>query len=663
MANPSWDDTEEVQSAAPSWEDTEESGPSVLDNAISSIAPTIQPLAETAQDFSVGAAQGATLGSADEIGGGLAALLEKGASYIPGTEANKTKQIDEQLKAQGFSVPEESLADSYRAYQKGSEQAFKNAADRSPIANTLGNITGSVPTSIALGGALGIGNQAKNAKSVYGVYKDSGKLKAGLDLLQKGGTTFAKAAPAIAAESALTSQGTLSDEQGREKLGEDVLSGLAYSAPAVLGLEGLTGLAVPAAKAGINAVDERFSKFVQDNPFMRKYGIGVKHGEMGTKPTTESGLKNLENLEKIRSRGTLDNIYSADKTLGKAVGKSIEDATKSGQTVDVAKSLGNTLDALDYSYNQLADIAENPRGRQIFEKIQKGATSLTPDEAKYLLNDVDAYRERFKAMRVPGPLVEERIIPALDKFRQTLSNQLKTEIPEYGQAAQRFTEFRRLIPETILSKDIPSDVSGVYMGNLRNVDSKLYKAIEDLQMGATAQGSGAKTGRQAYENLMKGMKEFELNEKIRNDELIKKGITPNDNPLVQSSDEFNKTMSGFSDEANFLRDIQTIKSPVITDTKQALSNIGGLGRTTLGTSLLVGKVKKPIADLSRKAYNLPAEKLNSLSQQMQQTPGLKVLGQALADGLQNGDQAKKNAAIFSILQNPDARLLINDDEE
>ena len=52
-----------------------------------------------------------------------------------------------------------------------------------------------------------------------------------------------------------------------------------------------------------------------------------------------------------------------------------------------------------------------------------------------------------------------------------------------------------------------------------------------------------------------------------------------------------------------------------------------------------------------------ADKLSSSG-----VPGLDSLGVALKKGLENKNPAMKNAALFTILQNPKARLLINPEE-
>jgi hypothetical protein len=665
----SWKDTiQDDDGSAPvtssSWRDTiQDDGPSIMDSALEIGKEFAAPVAEGAQDFSIGAAQGVTLGAADEIGGGLAALLEKGAGKLGFGPA----AVDQQLEEQGFQVPGTSLADTYREYQQGSEQEFKDANERSPVLNTLGNIAGSATTGIAAGKALGIGNQAKNSKSAYDVYKSEGKLNAAADLLKKGATTFAKASPAIAAESALVSEGNFDNAESREKLGKDVIGGLAFGVPTVLGLEAATDLVAPAAKAGLNVVDDKFSKFVQNNPFMRKYGIGIKHGEMGTKPTTEAGLKNLENLQKLRTQGMVDNLYQTNDKLGKELGATLTNATNQGILIDTDTPLRKALNDLQFKPDKLEAIKKDTgaRGQKILGKIQTflDRTDVTPIEAKELLKDIDTFGGKFDNTRLKTQS-DDDILDLLDSVRSNLFEQLKTTVPEYGEQAKRFAEFRNFNTDTILAGSTPVDYSKAYTGEMDDaVKDKLFNKLKEMQQGATAQGTGAKNGRDAYENLIKGMKEFEFREKFRNDNLIKQGKAPNTSPLVQSSNEFGQTMSKFSDEANFLKDVQTVKSPFVTG-QNLVSTVGQMGHSgALSTSLIVGKVKKPIADISRKAYNMPGEKLNTLADQMISSPGLKVLGQALKEGLENGDQAKKNAAIFSILQNPESRLFFEGDEE
>lgn len=656
------------------FDDEFEKAEPINDSGIMNAAAEIgSPIAETAYDTMKGAQQGVAFGGADEIEGVSSTIFEKLMSAIPGTAANNTKNVDNQLKAQGFSVPEESLADTFRRYQKASEQEHKDASDRSPVMNTVGNIGGSVLSGIAGGNAIGniVGKaipalaEAKGAKTSYDMWKDKDKLAAIWNATKNGGKAFAKASPLIAAEGALLSEGTLDDEAGRDKMLGDAGGALAFGLPAMLGMNSVSEIAAPMAKSGIQKVGKNFDEFAEGNPFLRKYKIGMEHGANKFNPVSEAGVTKLESEQMDRSKGLLKDVFSADKKLGKDVGEALSIAEARGARVNVAETIGDTMESMKYSYQNLLDVTDNARGRKIFDKIADGAEQLTPTDAKYLLDDVDSYIERFGAMKTPGPLVEQKIIPGLMKFRTNLSNQIKKEIPEYGMAAQRFAEHRQLVPETIMAKERPADVSQIFMGSLKNQEKPLYDALNELQLGATAQGSGATNIRKAFANTKAGMQQFEANEALRNAELIKQGKAPNANPLSQNADSFGKQIRDYSDQAQFLKDMQTVKSPVKSFSGQGLvSGTLQLGHSgALASSLAAGRVKKPLVDISRKAYNLPADKLNGLADLMTASPGLKTLGQALKAGLQNGDQAKKNAAIFSMLQNPDARLLFTQDDD
>ena len=101
--------------------------------------------------------------------------------------------------------------------------------------------------------------------------------------------------------------------------------------------------------------------------------------------------------------------------------------------------------------------------------------------------------------------------------------------------------------------------------------------------------------------------------------------------------------------------------------KVGLKDVTGLAQTGRGavltTSYLAGRAtsSKPaqkLANMGRALYSAPAETLNGLAQKLEANPALSMYGKALREGLQNGDSAKKNAALFTIMQNPNARALV-----
>src|ERR1041385_94730 len=94
-------------------------------------------LLDTAGDFARGAAQGATLGFADELTGAGEATWDK-------------------LKALAMSQPSSPWAELYRKHQKESQAAYEASKQRSPIAYGAGQLAGNVGLG-ATTGALGLG--------------------------------------------------------------------------------------------------------------------------------------------------------------------------------------------------------------------------------------------------------------------------------------------------------------------------------------------------------------------------------------------------------------------------------------------------------------------------------------------------------------------------
>lgn len=626
-----------------------DAGSFLKDNA----ATILNPLGEVGLDFAHGAAEGSTLGAADEFSGVVGTGMEKLLGLIPGTEAHKAKKIDADFRASGGTIPEESLADTYKSYQKGAEQYLNESSDRSPILNFMGNIGGSIATGVAAGKALGIGDTAQKGKKVYDIMKDEGKLKAGIELLKRGGKSYLKAAPVMAAEGLLGSEGNLvGTDADQGQVGKDVLSNLALGVPTMLGMQAVTDVAAPAAKAGVQKASQYLDDAAENNPFLRKAKKAFEFGEQGINPVREDHKAALLDKQPKQAQELLGQIKEADKKLGKEVGSTLEKATQAGQVINIDEPINKALNELKYSYENLQSMNNVSRGRQIFSNIaNKQGQDISPMDAKDLLDDMDAFIGKFQASNNRST-AENNVLETLMTTRKELSESIKTQIPEYRAAAKRFEEFRNLVPETILSGERPTDVTNIYYGSLRNKEQKLYDKLNTLATESTGQGSGVENVIKSMNNTTKGMKQFEANELAR-------GTV---SPLKQTADQFTKQVRGFSDEAQLLRDMQTVKSPNFNS--DLISMTAQLGKEgTLRTANIAGRVSKPLTDISKRVYKMPAEKLTQYADALEKVPGLKMYGTALRKGLENGDQAAKNAALFTIMQNPNARILFSDENE
>lgn len=641
-------------------------------NKPSPLGPSLKETAQTIQDFSKGAAAGLTMNSADELGGGIGAALETGLSYIPGTEAYKSKQIDEQLKQQGFSVPEESFLQKYRGYQQASEKSFQEAADRSPIAEALGQITGGVTSGVALGGALGLGGKAGKLKSITDIAKDEGKFKAAMELLKRGGTGYAKAAPAIALEAGLTSKEQLLGPEARpEELGKDVLGGLAFGLPAALGMQGIQDVVVPAATEKAGRISSKLGEVLEESPLARQTKIAFKkYGqELGVSPRSEKaileGVSQLEGgtpFSQINTKRATDisnKVLKADAELGKLVGNSLDEATARGAKVDAQDIMSSLFDDIKNAAEEMPGLVEDKNFNAAMQKILKrNYIKASPREIKAAIDDISTTIDRIGGMKYPGPELEQAPL-LLKRIRNELDQRLKDTVPEYRDAAERFYNFRRAYLEQPIAGGKNPEIEEIMYGDLRKKQSKLINAYEDLVARTTADSQSNEATEAAFSKLREATKGFEQQELAR----LKEGKIKSQ--VMPGADQFTQEIKNMADDAavrRMTRKTQESQGGIPTGVKD-ITGIAQTGRGAILTgAYLAGKASKAapaqkVAKMGRAIYNAPAETLNGLATKLEQNPALKLFGQALRQGLENGDSAKRNAALFTIMQNPNARAV------
>lgn len=657
-------------------------------------------LGKTLHDNALGAAQGMTWGGFDDLGGVVSTTGEYLADGIknitPDSDRNKmlhleagnlpvdklpglTPELITKLKSQGkdkaeaIDMQEMEQDEIRKMYQKSSENEFKKAKERSPIGYTLSDIGMGMGTGVAAGKALGVFNATKGAKPLLDVAKDEGKLRAGLELLKRGGTSYRRAAPLLATEGVLRSEGNLIGEDlssldkilDNEVVG-DVGSNLLYGIPAVLGLESATGVAGPALKSGAKKVGKKISDIAENSDYIQQLKIMKDYGEKGINPVSRKnavklkpGEEGLIRREDSRAKEIMEEIIDADGKLGKEIGDALKTAD---QTVkfNINPLIDDSFAKMNSNLPMLEKFAENPRLRKTLNKIADGsAVDLKPTEAKLLMDDLDSTIKSLGSFKAPPPEIEigQKL---LQDFRSKLDTEMRNQIKPYDIAKTRYHEFRQLVPETILSGETPRDISKVWMGDLKNPEKDLHNRIKGLTKYSTASGSANDPVKSAYENTIQGMHQWEAAELARGTK----------NPLKTSADEMATKIRDFSNDAAARRSATTTAEAKAfgTNLATAASGFGQSSRSMgLGVANLYGRmgsgVAKRGADWTRKVYNMPADKLNEAALRMQQIPGLKTIGKSLEEGLRDGNQAKKNAALFTAMQNPSAALFFDSEED
>lgn len=97
----------------------------------------------------------------------------------------------------------------------------------------------------------------------------------------------------------------------------------------------------------------------------------------------------------------------------------------------------------------------------------------------------------------------------------------------------------------------------------------------------------------------------------------------------------------------------------VTGVLDKLTNLVGYGGA-YGISSAVGAGKRRITDFNNFITRASDATLLPIAKQLQSTPGVNHIGAALEGAINNKSVAAKNAAIFSIMQNPNSRQVISD---
>jgi len=643
-----------------------------LTQQVESLAPAVQTggnlvktLGESALDIARGVGKGLTLNSIDELGG----LVSAGAESL----YNKFNPTDSALREQGFQIAEPSMEDLYRENQQSIQKELEMSADRSPVLDIAGQIGGGMASGSILGSALGLTGAAQKAQPLLDIAKNQGKVKAGIELLKRGGTSYAKALPVIGLEGALSSkEGSVMTPEGRSQLAEDATGAALFGLPAVLGLQAATDIVGPAVGKASAAVKSGVQNTIEESPLLRQMRASYDYGAEGINPrstkvqlSTELGKTNLAELDNSRVQSLMQEISKMDQQVGKAVGDSLERATAAGKTINIAGEAKQALDQLQNIANKFPELAENTNVQRIYGKIAETG-NITPSEANELIKYVDSYAAKFNN---PADYLQKDVRANLLKTRKDFSAALKTAVPEYAQAAERMQSFRTLVPETILARNKPVEVVDDFYGNLRDKDEKMFDALKAVLQGTTKSGAGAAEARTSFVNMAKGLKQFEQDEisRVANKTIEKSAL---ERPVSAIEEQIKKYsddavargamdaitpqtgVGGFGREALFGAGAETGRSVALS-----ASNRAGLINRKLST------MSNPVAKLGRGIYNAPDETVIALGNRLQEVPGLERYGKQLTEAVANRNNNRKNQALFTIMQNPSARAIVGTDDE
>lgn len=555
--------------------------------------------------------QGALLGGADEAYGAIRAGAEQIPKLLQGEPTD--------------------FKNKYRQHQQQAEKFYEQNKEQHPISANIGE----------LGGALGTGILT----SGYGLMSAAPSIAEGI----AGGALLG------GAQGALSSKATSDTDAGKEQIAKDTLSSGAMGGLLAGGI-GLAG------KAG-GAVVGKIAPNMENHPWLRQIGKAFQFGKEGKDITSESQkLGGLVNTNTEAATDLMTRINTADETLGRAVGQSIQDATNDGVILSIARDLQDTAKNVgDYVTKVNPAFAQDPEVIKTFAKISNLNSDITPTEA---LTIRDSLQDVLDKLQGDNSTVANATRKMITSLKDNVVHTIKEQVPGYKAAADRFQEFRTLIPETLMSKGKPVEVTGIRSGTLGKPDLKLFEAAKEMYSGATKPGTSNEVAQQTFSKFSEGLKAFENAENVR--QQLGEQVEPVMSKLGgETSEEILKGIKNKADEVAMLHQAGGQNPQEGMGTLAKSTFLGDLATTGRGKGIayankigLAAKSLAPVGNFGKNMYNLPVEGLQEIGNVLKSNPATATLGNALHKGLENGNSAMKNAAIFSILQRKDARELL-----
>lgn len=333
-----------------------------------------------------------------------------------------------------------------------------------------------------------------------------------------------------------------------------------------------------------------------------------------------SGLiQSLEQNNLLRGKRVLADISSESPEIGnilKLLNRGDDVNWQEVSSGDVAKFL-TAVDELvngTMSPSQTYNFARWLQG----EQVPEFSTQLTTKKFKELIPDA-----------LPQSLKKSAKIAADEALG----------FPASEQIFNKYKDVRTATAETVLNKGEPVDLSTVWQNEFsrETILAKLKKEFNDIVKDLSKPSVTGDDARKTINAL-----------KVRVNELNQK--YPD---LKLNLDDFFTELSRASEQSALRQ--KFLPHEAHSDAGDLVSRLTNL--TGYGIPIVLGKAASVPLALNNLIVKADDKVLIPLAQKLKQTPTLQHIGQALEDGVQN--KSGKNAALFMIMQNPQARSIAN----
>lgn len=504
----------------------------------------------------------------------------------------------------------EDLYNLYRQHQKEEEQKYKEARERSPTATLTGELMGgfAVP---GLGSAGAIGKGASIASKI---------------------ARGAAAGGAIGAATGLgKSEATI--EQPEELAKETLVSGgLGAGLGGIMsGTAALAGKIVEKAAPKVEEVLEKYptGRLIKKAYSTTKEGKGFASDESGNR---------IMDLGKQAQKEFGEAFYGPESPIAKTskeIGSLFEEAGKKGGRVEADSGLISKVEELFPDVNS-SSFKDATFGNDI-RKLLNG--EMSPQEAYNLGIRLQEKGVVGKAKMMSDTIAERETGELADMVKSAAKKATDEALGEERTRAafDKFKQARQSTSETIFNKGKPLEISNVFSGDYGTVGGKV-KLDKELDTILTHIADPATTGDKARETIR--VLEQRLNQ------------------LGEQYPDLKLDTKGMISKLKDVAMEKTIRSKILSNQGSGTvgSILGRLGEVSgYGGAATAGWLSK-FPKWSNDQLVKGAQKLK-----LSKVPHL---GAFLEDAIiNNKGPAAKNAAIFSIMQNPEARKALEGSEE
>lgn len=546
--------------------------------------------------------------------------------------------------------------------------------NESPVMNTLSNIqrakqhialsglqgvTGNFLDEIVAGaGALGergleeVGlkkNTGRSLSDLYNEYKKSvrdefAKKEEGSGLLESGAANIAqlggsligpgKVVGAAAKAGKLATLGSAAVTGALEAAGKseaEAPSELAKETAAGAGAGLIGGAGGELASKGIGYLAGR----AVESPLAKQFAATVLNKAKGGTLFTDTGKEAVEQQSRGLIKDITDEITSPLSAKNAEFGKAFKTAKEQGQTL--VPDIAEQKIVSDFK-TILGDDAEALFGDYL-EKLNKG--TLNPDEANQLRRAIKDLVANLKSGKSSDAIDAARQFKLGQKLEGTgivnsleeMSSRAGTDIGKLNLEKQKAYEaLEQIVPgiregrASSLTDEQIRDKTGTYLSEL----------LEKSGLGTTRGTEGAVDIKELYNKLGKLRKAGQLD--VNEEEIARK--LQNQATLEAAR----KKVSGYTEQAD-----ETVNR-IIDKLKPKKLSIYGVAEGLAGN--------KGIQDVSKFLLEANNERLLGVANRLIGDPAYAHLGKSLAEAVETNARPKINAAIFTMMQNPATRSLI-----